>query len=183
MMELQIGDAVMTAGGTYSMVYSFSHKQTSARGTYLQILTRDMSNPLEITANHLIYVFDESLQSTRLAFAQDVKIGDFLVTAAGLPSRVMSIDTVEGNRGLYTPITASGDILVNGVQASSYTSVYFLDGLVSEQLLHWLSHGTMAPYRFYCAVTGGCHDESYDEIEGLNPWIGFLAGVQRYLLK
>jgi len=185
--ELQIGDAVKVADGTYSKMYSFSHKQVSANGTYLQIQTGTMGekHTLEITANHLLYAFvDESLANTKLILAQDIQVGDLLVTAeAGRPSRVLSIGTVEGNFGLYTPITVSGDILVNGVLASCYTSVDCLDGFVSsEQVLHWLSHGTMAPYRLYCAVKGGCQDESYNEKEGLNPWIGFLSSVQDALL-
>jgi len=184
--ELQIGDAVKVADGTYSKVYSFGHKQLSANGTYLQILTETMTKKhrLEITAYHLLYKFvDESLTSTKLALAQDIQVGDLLVTATGLPSRVLSIGSVEGNFGLYTPITVSGDILVNGLLASCYTSVDCLEGLVSsDQVLHWLSHGAMAPYRLYCAVRGGCQDESYDEKKGLNPWIGFLSSVQDALL-
>jgi len=180
--QLQIGDTIKVADGTYSKVYSFSHKQEMAKGEYLRILTDSMMhhnhNPLEITANHLIYVFDESLKNiTKLVSAQDVQVGDFLVTGTGLPSRVQSIRMVRGNHGLYTPMTVKGDILVNGVLASSYTSVDCLEGLLSKQLLHWLSHGTMVPHRLYCAIKGSCHDESYDE-GGLNPWISVLSTIQ-----
>jgi len=185
MRRVKVGDEVLTAQGLYSKIYSFSHKQESAVGTYLQILTEAMhkSRPLEITPNHLIYVFDESHKATDLKFAQDVVVGDFLVTTEGLPSRVDSIRTVTSKQGLYTPITESGDILVNGVLASSYTSVDCLEGFASEQNLHRLSHGAMAPYRLYCAISGGCQDETYDEMEGLNPWISFLSGVQHALLN
>jgi len=185
MRHVKVGDEVLSAQGHYSKVYSFSHKQESAEGTYLQILTEAMhkSRPLEITPNHLIYVFDESHKETNLKFAQDVVVGEFLVTNAGLPTRVDSIRTVTSQQGLYTPITESGDILVNGVLASSYTSVDCLEGFASEQNLHRLSHGAMAPYRLYRPISGGCQDETYDEMEGLNPWISFLSGVQHALLN
>jgi len=104
------------------------------------------------------------------------------VTASGLPTPIKSIRGVTKKEGLYTPLTASGDILVNGMLASSYTSVDCLDGFLSKQLMHWLSHGTMAPYRLYCAVTGGCQDETYNEKEGSNPWIRFLSSVHHNLL-
>jgi len=184
MSKLRVGDKVKTADGSYSKVYSFSHKDDSAKATYLQIHTDSMhkARSLEITAKHLIYVFDTASKTTKLSFAQDVKVGDFLVTVDGLPSQVKSIRTVEGHRGLYTPATVSGNILVNGVQASIYTSVDCLDGIVSEETLHWLSHGTMAPYRLYCAVKGGCKNEIYDKTEGLNAWIHFLSSVQHTLL-
>jgi len=182
--RLQIGDEVKVGGGSFSEVYSFSHKQESVEGTYLQIHSEAMDNvhPIEITGNHLIYVFDQISKSRKLVFAQDVKVGDFLVTAHDTPALVKSIHTITKNKGLYTPITTSGDILVNGVLVSSYTSVDCFDGFLSTQMLHWLSHGTMAPYRVYCAFTGGCQDESYDEKEGLNPWIKFLSEVQHTLL-
>jgi len=182
--KLKVGDAVKTTNGSYSEVYSFSHKQESAEGIYLEIFTKDMpkNQPLEITKNHLIYVFDKNLKSTKLAFASDVKVGDFLVGVAGLPSRVKSIHLVKGFRGLYTPMTTTGDILVNGVLASSYTAVDTFDGVLPEKMLHWLSHGTMAPYRLYCALSGGCQNETYDKTQGLNPWISFLLGVQNTLL-
>jgi len=182
--HLNVGDKLLTSQGHYSPVYTFSHKQVPAKGTYLQILTDDMhqNNPIEITANHFLYVFNEGLKTTELKLAQHVNVGDFLVTATGLPSRIRSIRTLTGKHGLYAPITVSGDLLVNGVLASSYTSVDSLDGFISNQMLHWLSHGTMAPYRLYCAVTGGCEGETYDEATGLNPWINFLSGVQQTLL-
>jgi len=184
--ELQIGDAVKVADGTYSKVYSFGHKQVSAKGEYLQILTDSMMhhnvNPLETTANHLIYLFDESTENIpKLVSAQDIQVGDFLVTGTGHFSRVQSIRMVNAKHGFYTPVTVTGDILVNGILASSYTSIDCLEGLFSKQFFHWLSHGAMASYRLYCAVKRGCEDESYDEA-GRNPWSSLWSSFQDALL-
>jgi len=139
------------------------------------------NHPLEITEKHLIYTLDDK-NNKNLRFARDVKVGEFLVTASGLPSRVRSIRKFTRNGGLYTPMTVSGDIMVSGVQASSYTNIDCLEGFISEQTLHMLSHGAMAPYRLYCSVTGGCQDETYDKDQGLNPWIRFLSGLQDILM-
>jgi len=79
--------------------------------------------------------------------------------------------------------STSGDLLVNGVLASSYTSIHCLGGFGSVQLLQWLSHGTMTPCRLCCAMKSGCHDESCDEMNGLNPWVSLLSGLQRTLLN
>jgi len=180
--ELQVGDRVLTGDGTYSKVYAFSHKDASTKVTYLQILTESMNkkHPLEITGKHLLYVYDNRNSKKKLEFAQAVKVGDFLVSSrTENKSRVVSIRSIQ-RQGLYTPLTATGTIVVNGVVASVYASFGFLDAYLSEQVLHWLSHGGMAPYRLYCAVIG-CQNETYDAQRGYSPWAGFLMDIQRIL--
>ncbi|CAB9508229.1 expressed unknown protein [Seminavis robusta] len=59
MKDLQLGDRVLTASGTYQPVYSFGHYQTDHKATFLQIHTSidsSSSKPLEMTGNHLIFL-------------------------------------------------------------------------------------------------------------------------------
>lgn len=180
--ELQVGDRVLTGDGTYSKVYTFSHKDGLAEVSYLQILTESMDkrHPLEITGMHLLYVFDQKDSKKKLKFAQEVKVGDFLVAShTASQSRVVSIRSIN-RRGLYTPITSSGNIVVNRVLTSCYTSLGFLDAYFSEHMLHWLSHGGMVPYRLFCAASS-CQGETYDARRGYNPWVYFLFEIQRIL--
>jgi len=115
----------------------------------------------------------------RLAFAQDVKVGDFLASTSNADrpfSRVVSVQAIQ-RQGLYAPMTASGTIVVNGVPVSCYTALGFFGAVLSKPMIEWLSHGAMVPYRIFCSLVG-CHDESYDTEHGYNPWVGFLYDIQ-----
>lgn len=178
---LEVGDEVLSAGGTFSKVYTFSHKDESKEVTYLQILTESMAekHPLEITEKHMLFVNDRNGSKTRLAFAQDVKVGDLLASTSNADrpfSRVVSIQAIQ-RQGLYTPMTASGTIVVNGVLVSCYTALGFLDAVLSKPMIERLSHGAMVPYRLFCSLVG-CYDESYDTEHGYNPWVGFLYDIK-----
>lgn len=51
---------------------------------------------------------------------ETVKIGDSLTLANGKNSAVIAVKSA-ANNGLYNPQTSHGDIIVNGVVASTYT--------------------------------------------------------------
>ena len=85
--QLKVGDSVLTADGTYSKVYSFGHLDPLRKTEFLQIQTNDSKDlPLEITADHLLYVYNEESGEASLLPAGNVKNGDSLLTAQGLPA-------------------------------------------------------------------------------------------------
>lgn len=175
----------MTSQG-YSKIYSFGHYEPTSLGNeflYLQIQgdKMDKNHALEISADHLIYI-QSTLTKSKLAIrAQDVKVGDTLITNDG-PSEVLSIREV--NRwSAYMPLTATGDILVNGVVASNYVWRSWTQTVhVPGQVWHWLLHGACQPYRAFCAAKGGCQDETYDEATGFSPWITFWFQLEQLQL-
>ena len=183
--ELKIGDAVLTSDGTFSKVYSFGHKAPADKTQYLQIWTKSMdkNQPLEVTADHILYVFSDKTKKTTLLRAGNVQIGDSLVTEQGLPVQVTSVRTVEQS-GVYAPYTVTGDIVVNGVAASIYVALplVFQEANFSFQQQHWVQHMALAPHRIYCSASGGCHDETYDETTGLSKavmmWLPLLDWFQ-----
>lgn len=105
---------------------------------------------LKLTAKHLIYTIPcldridithnntdhipisiASHTDKKLVFAEKVEIGDCLQvhdveeassTARLVPKRVTSIGQVQ-QRGIYAPMTATGDLIVEGILASAYTLV------------------------------------------------------------
>jgi len=123
--QLQIGDEVLTADGSYSKVYSFGHFSPKTKTSFLQIRTDSMDYPLEISLEHLIYVQDKATKTTRLVSAGELKVGDNLVSELGLSSEILSIHSVQ-REGAYSPLTASGQLAVKGVLASSYVSRVWL---------------------------------------------------------
>ncbi len=112
--ELSIGDEVHVGQGKYSTVFMFTHKDGAASHRFVRIIGAS-GHKLEATAGHFVYL------DGRLQHAQDAKVGQTLVLADGTHTVVNAVESVE-KRGLYNPQTLHGDIVVNGVLASTYTS-------------------------------------------------------------
>ena len=180
---LKIGDSVQTADGTFSKVYSFGHKVASSTTKYLQVFSAGMDNahPLEISTEHLIYTHDASKNTPVLVAAGDLRVGDSLVTAHGSPSTILWIREVQ-SQGLFSPITATGNLIVNGVLASSYVSRGWLKDHVSGNTLHKFQHGAMLPLRLVCTMLVNCDAERYDETTGFSTWVHFWFTVEKWML-
>jgi len=130
-----------------------------------------MEMPLEISVEHMLYA------NGKLAPAAQVKVGDMLVSGHGLPVEVKSIRKIT-SRGAYAPLTTTGDIVVNGVIASSYVCLSStFEDRVSCELQGWIQHAALTPYRIYCGLVG-CENETYDEATGLSKavrmWLSLL---------
>lgn len=152
MEELKIGDAVMGANNGYSVVHGFYHRDDSAEADFFSIETNRTMKPLEMTGNHLLFVNHTAIP------AKQVQVGDLLgnavVTAVGMVKR----------KGVYSPATFAGSILVNGVLASTYTSQ--LDSVSFNQ--HTAVHVVLSYHRLICWYhLDYCKQETYSE-EGLS---------------
>lgn len=123
------GDLVMTAQGQFSEVYFFSHEMADASSEFVQVSTATGS-VLQLTAEHHMYI------NGKIAPARTAKVGDNVTDARGDSVAVSSVQTVVG-KGLYNPHTLHGDIVVNGVLTSSYTSA----------LSPGIAHVLLAPFR------------------------------------
>jgi len=185
--QLKIGDLVLTggtAGGDdeshYSKVYSFGHYDPNVQTEYLQIMfTNSKAVPLEITANHLMYRYAED-NTHEIVPASKIRVGDKLVSSA--TATVHEIRKVT-RRGAYSPLTTKGNIVVSGVLTSNYVSREWLNAnWVSGPMLHFLQHGAAVPYRFYCAVVGGCDGETYNDETGFSPWVMFWYRIEQWQL-
>jgi hypothetical protein len=152
---VEIGDYVRGDNGKFSRVYSLGHVDHTIESHFLQIYAEGLPTPLEITRSHMLFVSGKSV------FAWQVVVGDMLGE-----HRVTLINTVK-RRGVYAPVTYSGDILVSGVIASCYVSL--LDG-VSARLQNPASHAVMSMHRTMCRYDFGlCESETYTY--GVSDWL------------
>jgi len=181
MKSLSIGDEVMTSRG-YSKVYSFLHYEPSRSSKFLQIQCSQSTTPLEITMDHMLYVLQKDKKMILLP-ASDIKVGDSLAAEQGRIVPVKSIRNVQ-RRGLYAPLTATGDIVVSGLVASNYVTLPpAFQTHTSFDQQHWIQHAVFVPYRAYCGFMG-CKNETYDKLNGLpkaaGMWLPVLEALERH---
>ena len=111
--EIKIGDNVKVGSGEYSPVYMFSHKTSDRRYSFVKVTTC-CGTTLSLTKGHYLYV------NGQLAAAKSIRVGDSVMTETGVAT-ITDVSTVNGV-GLYNPQTITGDIMVNGIKASTYTT-------------------------------------------------------------
>ena len=127
MQELRAGDVVRVGKDEVSVVYAFTHRKRDVIAKFVQLETEN--NTLILSAAHMVYA------NGRAVRADAVKMGDFLRTVGGVQS-VRAVRWV-WKYGLYAPHTLQGDIVVNGVVASSYTAL----------VPRYAAHALLAPVR------------------------------------
>lgn len=115
MSQLKSGDRVLVGGSTFSDVYMFSHQDPTAESDFVRIGVSSSVAALRLTPDHYLYV------NGKLAVAKTVRVGDTVTLASGESAAVTSVAVVRGT-GLYNPHTLHGDIVVDGIKTSIYTS-------------------------------------------------------------
>mmetsp|Transcript_48388 Transcript_48388/g.118457 ORF Transcript_48388/g.118457 Transcript_48388/m.118457 type:complete len:469 (+) Transcript_48388:356-1762(+) len=115
MAELQIGDRVLVEGSVFADVYFFSHRVPAPRKFRFVSLTSASGSKVTLSPSHYLYA------NGKLSAAGAVKVGDAIELANGETSEVSSVEFVVA-AGLYNPHTLSGDLVVDGVRTSTYTT-------------------------------------------------------------
>merc|ERR1712179_404715 len=119
--NLKLGDNVFTytpgKGGHYTEFLGWLDRTANANGKFLKISTN--SSSIVLTGNHLIFRLsaDVGLESV---FADQIEEGDRLVGLKG-EETVVGVEAA-GEKGIWTPLTMEGTLLVDGFLASSYAS-------------------------------------------------------------
>lgn len=136
MSELSVGDQVHVGKGVFSQVFAFSHANAAVTTKFVTIDT-EAGRALTVTSGHYVYA------NERTVAAGMVKVGDRMVLAEGDDTVVTAIS--QGvDSGLYNPQTLQGDIAVDGLLASTYTTA--VEPTVAEAIL--------APVRALFRATG-----------------------------
>jgi hypothetical protein len=78
MSKLKVGDQIRTVNGKFDTVYSFGHRDPSAKTHYLQITMHDGSQ-IEITAEHMVQANRRSCAGSNFVTASSIKVDDFLI--------------------------------------------------------------------------------------------------------
>lgn len=129
MEHLNVGDRVRTASNTFSPVFFMTHKispQADTKFSFVSITTA--STTLELSRSHYLHI------NGKLSVASAAQVGDLVDVVSGTKNQmeaILAIETVS-KAGLYNPHTIDGDIVVNSIKASCYTST------VSPRLAHAL---------------------------------------------
>ena len=182
MKDLRIGDVVDGGQGKFTTVYSFGHYDTEVETHYLQLHTNLTSErPIEVTADHMLYVGGQALP------AGSLKVGDILQLSNGDSAQVEQVKSVT-RTGAYAPFTESGWIVVNSIVASNYISLesnsgYLTIGGMGVISYQWVAHLTLAPHRFYCALSSSnCKNDSCDA-KGISLWVAAPFEGARWWLE
>merc|ERR1711998_6314 len=118
MMDLAIGAEVQGPTGAVDQVTNFIHHEEALAAPFLRMRTDKGS--LELSANHLAFV--KSADGVRHSvLAATVRVGDTLLHRDG-DAQVTSIEPFTA-RGVYAPLTRSGELEVNGFTTSCYANI------------------------------------------------------------
>lgn len=143
MYELEIGDQVQTGPHDYSPIFAWTHRATLVRARFLRVWHERSHTPLVVTAGHFVYKTDGAL-----VVASDLAVGDAVVWRNGVGSTIVKVDQA-WYTGLYNPQTVHGDIVVDGVVASTYTKA------VKAGTAHALLAPIRAVYMAYVTIRDG----------------------------
>jgi hypothetical protein len=178
MKDVGLGDLVRVAGGRFSLVYTFGHRDQDQEAVFLS-LDAGIGKPLLISKDHMLYVNEKFVP------ASAVSVGDVLNIIEGYAT-VIKIEAVVA-RGAFAPFTKDGTIVVDGIVVSSYISLqpnssYLLIGGVRTFNAHFLAHLFQAPHRLYCEIKPSyCTSENFHN--GLSAWVKVPYAVARWLLR
>ncbi len=128
--EIQIGDRVAVGGGTYSEVFMLTHKLEQGVFEFVAIRTA-CGRVIRLTRGHYLPLNGVYKR------AGEAVAGDKVYLEDGAVSTVVDVRVVSGV-GLFNLQTMHGDIVVDGVRASTYT----------EAVERNMAHAMLAPLRF-----------------------------------
>lgn len=114
MSDVRSGDHVRVSRGEFSPIFGFTHRDPTAAAFFVRIIT-ESGDSVSMTAGHYLRVNGD------LSSANKVKVGDLLETARGTLTSVIRIDHEIGF-GLYNPQTLDGEIVIDGILVSTYTT-------------------------------------------------------------
>lgn len=114
MSQLAVNDQVQVGSDRYSSVITFTHNHPTVLTTFRRIELKS-GHVLRVSPGHFVYA------NGKLITASSVAVGDEMLLEDGTPIPVVTVSAVFGT-GLYNPQTADGNIVVQGVRVSTYTT-------------------------------------------------------------
>lgn len=155
MRQLKIGDRVRVSETEFSPVFLFTHRSAWESAVWYVRLTTKSNHSVVATLSHAMYIKKDG--GSRNVAAGNIRVGDSLLTVAGW--QIVTNCRYVVARGLYNPQTLHGNIVVNGVVVTTFTTAMdmytanglllplralFRAGLISEQLAgSWWKYGVI----------------------------------------
>lgn len=146
---------------TYSPITMFLHRKPTEAAVYRHLHTAN-GNSLKLTYYHLIYATNcRRGERLRLVPAKTLRVGQCVYAIGGdqAPPRLRASAIVRITErkeyGIYAPLTASGDIIVNGVLASCHSNLA-AQTLQQTFFVWWrtLDRWTNGVYKYFVAIVG-----------------------------
>ncbi|CAN8061584.1 unnamed protein product [Agarophyton chilense] len=154
---LRIGESVKVAHpDEFSKVFFFSHKHPEKNSEFLELKTSVEGVSLTLSPGHLVYANGVLVKASDVQRGDELSIGKDAKTAV-----VIGISRIRKS-GLHNPHTLHGDIVVNGVVASTLTSA------VHPSLATLLLHPFKAAFHVL---------RNNEHMETLNTWA--LCALER----
>ncbi|PXF45747.1 Desert hedgehog protein B [Gracilariopsis chorda] len=136
MEQLAVAERIAVGAGQHSDLFFFGHRAPHAVSEFVSIRHGASDKPLRISPQHYLYV------NGKLGTAKTVRVGDRLRGADGVDNVLVTAVDREAHRGLYAPTSMHGDLLVDDIVVSSYTSA------LPPHLAHKLLHPLRLLYRY-----------------------------------
>merc|ERR1719402_638659 len=137
--KLKKGDLVKTLNNEGKEVFTpflgWADKNSFKVTSFLNLTTENGSSVV-VTAHHFLMSTPDPEHPSGMKRADEVAEGDFLLASSGL-EKVSSISRVT-RKGRGSPLTTTGDLLVNGVLSSNY----------AHAPSHSIAHLWMTPFRW-----------------------------------
>ncbi|GMS81393.1 hypothetical protein PENTCL1PPCAC_3568 [Pristionchus entomophagus] len=130
MSDLKTGDEVMSVEEsllTFSPIIMFLHREEEILAEF-NVITTTNGNSVKLTNEHLIYVSDCVPTSPLQLISSKEVTTEHCLMAARTDDRTLRTDRVINvtktyERGIYAPLTSSGDIIVNDVLSSCHSNL------------------------------------------------------------
>ncbi|VDN01548.1 unnamed protein product [Thelazia callipaeda] len=128
--ELKVGDQVLSIDESlisFSPVVIFLHRSSNESAVFNKIILKT-GEMVKLTDYHLLYVTDcKAGEKLRLTYAKDVHLGQCLHVFNETFNNLVPIQIFEilrvTDQGIYAPLTATGDIIVNSILSSCHSNV------------------------------------------------------------
>uniref|UniRef100_A0A0N5ABU6 HintN domain-containing protein n=1 Tax=Syphacia muris TaxID=451379 RepID=A0A0N5ABU6_9BILA len=120
--ELTLNDWVLARQAnklTYLPVKSWLHRLPKQKAQFQQISLEDGTS-LKLTNLH--YIYKTNCQRMLNCYSGEIKAGDCVLRVKG--EQVMLLNIVVNDTGIFAPLTASGDIVANGVHTSCFAVLH-----------------------------------------------------------
>jgi hypothetical protein len=171
MSELELGDEIQTMPGKYQTVDYWIHRDTAEKMVFHEIQTVS-GHKLSMSSYHMLPLFDncdmanaelsqgdqESLVKHASRFAQRAQPGMCILRLSddGQSLHAEPIQSVSpvAKVGVFAPLTAMGDILVDGIYTSCYSH-----GLESHVVQHSIYSVLLNANRFFGDLLASFHSE------------------------
>lgn len=160
--SVKIGDYVHTGSGVFSPVYMFSHRIEEGSFDFVRIGFHGEQG-LALSPGHLLYANDQ-----RVTRAVDINVGDLITLGNGTMAKVDRVTYLKST-GLYNPHTLNGDIVVDGVKTTVFTSAVEPSA----------ANGLLAPMRAFYSLFNA--DLTRGILHGAVPWRGFGVSFMKSL--